>query len=180
MGPDHDPAHPPRFDLDADGRVTDVELAQAPPSRSWAALGLRGPAIVLRWFTRNLKRLVVLVLGVTILCAGALMLVLPGPGVLIIICGLAILATEFLWAERAMNATLARASKVSGAVTANTTGRVALALSALFLIVAGIVVFVFVAKYRMVGVTVTLAGVVGLAVLHPRVQRWLESKQHAR
>jgi uncharacterized protein (TIGR02611 family) len=179
MGRSPDRDERSRFDLDADGRVTDTDLARVTPPRRWARIGLRGPAIVLRWFTRNLKRLVVLVLGVTVLAAGVLMLVLPGPGVLIIIAGLAILATEFVWAERAMNATLARASKVSGAVTGNTTGRIALAVSALFLIAAGAVVFVFLDAYRMVGLTLALAGCVGLAVLHPRVQRWLASKQAA-
>jgi uncharacterized protein (TIGR02611 family) len=177
MPPKPDPEDLARFDVDADGRITDTDLARATPSRGWASIGLRGPAIVLRWFTRNLKRLVVLVLGVVVLSAGVLMLVLPGPGVLIIIAGLAILATEFVWAERAMNATLGRASKVSGAVTGNTTGRIVLAVSALFLITAGVVIFVFLATWRMVGLTVALAGVVGLAVLHPRIQRWLESKQ---
>jgi Putative transmembrane protein (PGPGW) len=179
MGRPEDPEELARFDVDADGQITDADLAQVTPPRRWASIGLRGPAIVLRWFTRNLKRLVVLVLGFTVLGAGVLMLVLPGPGVLIIIAGLAILATEFVWAERAMNATLSRASKVSGAVTGNTTGRIALAISALFLISAGAVVFIVVDPYRMVGLTVALAGVVGLAVLHPRVQRWLESKQAA-
>lgn len=172
-----DPDDLARFDVDADGRITDEDLAQAVPPRRWAAVGLRGPAIVLRWFTRNLKRLVVLVLGVTVLAAGVAMLVLPGPGVLIIIAGLAILATEFVWAERAMNATLSRASKVSGSVTGSATGRAMLAISALFLLSAGVVVFVLLPDWRMIGLTVALAGVVGLGVLHPRVQRWLESKQ---
>ena len=31
--------------------------------------------------------------------AGILMLVLPGPGIVVILVGLAILATEFAWAE---------------------------------------------------------------------------------
>jgi uncharacterized protein (TIGR02611 family) len=174
-----DPEELARFDLDQDGRITDTDLARAAPPRRWAALGLRGPGIVLRWFTRNAKRLVVLVLGCSVLLAGVAMLVLPGPGVLIIVAGLAILATEFVWAERAMNATLARASKVSGAVTGNTTGRIMLAVSALFLIASGVVVFLLLDTWRMAGLTISLAGVIGLAVLHPRVQRWLDAKQRA-
>lgn len=38
-------------------------------------------------------------IGSTILVAGILMLVLPGPGIVVIVIGLAILATEFAWAE---------------------------------------------------------------------------------
>jgi uncharacterized protein (TIGR02611 family) len=41
---------------------------------------------------------VVLAIGLTVLATGVAMLVLPGPGVLVIIVGLAILATEFAWA----------------------------------------------------------------------------------
>jgi hypothetical protein len=38
------------------------------------------------------------------------MLVLPGPGIIVIIAGLALLAREFIWAERALNYTKSKAS----------------------------------------------------------------------
>jgi uncharacterized protein (TIGR02611 family) len=34
---------------------------------------------------------------------GLAMLVLPGPGILLVIAGLAVLATEYVWAQRALN-----------------------------------------------------------------------------
>lgn len=46
------------------------------------------------------KRVAKIVIGFTILLLGAAMLVLPGPGVVTIIVGLAILGTEFVWARR--------------------------------------------------------------------------------
>jgi tellurite resistance protein TerC len=46
------------------------------------------------------KRLVVIVIGFTVLLAGVAMIVLPGPAVVVIPVGLAILATEFLWARK--------------------------------------------------------------------------------
>lgn len=46
-----------------------------------------------------LKRLVIFVTGSTVLALGVAMIVLPGPAILLIPAGLAILATEFLWAE---------------------------------------------------------------------------------
>jgi len=46
------------------------------------------------------KRLVVAVIGFTILAAGIAMIVLPGPAVVVIPIGLAILATEFIWAKK--------------------------------------------------------------------------------
>ncbi len=48
------------------------------------------------------KRVIKVVIGFTILLVGGAMLLLPGPGVLIIILGLAILGTEFVWAKKLM------------------------------------------------------------------------------
>jgi tellurite resistance protein TerC len=48
---------------------------------------------------RLAKQIVVAVIGGTILLGGVIMLVTPGPGVLIILLGLAILAMEFAWAR---------------------------------------------------------------------------------
>jgi len=45
------------------------------------------------------RRIVVAVIGGTILLLGIIMLVTPGPGIAIIILGLAILAIEFTWAK---------------------------------------------------------------------------------
>ena len=46
------------------------------------------------------KRLVIIVIGFTVLAAGIAMIVLPGPAILVIPIGLAILATEFIWAKK--------------------------------------------------------------------------------
>jgi uncharacterized protein (TIGR02611 family) len=46
------------------------------------------------------KRLIVTVIGFTVLVAGMAMIVLPGPAVVVIPIGLAILATEFIWARK--------------------------------------------------------------------------------
>ena len=49
-----------------------------------------------------MKRILVAIIGGTVLVLGITMLVLPGPAFLVIPAGLAILATEFLWARRAL------------------------------------------------------------------------------
>lgn len=46
------------------------------------------------------RRLIVFVVGFTVLLAGLAMLLLPGPGVVVTIAGLGVLGTEFLWARR--------------------------------------------------------------------------------
>jgi uncharacterized protein (TIGR02611 family) len=52
---------------------------------------------------RPLWRLIVLVVGSTVVLAGVAMLVLPGPAIIVIPAGLAILATEFAWAARLLH-----------------------------------------------------------------------------
>lgn len=52
-----------------------------------------------------MKRFFIALIGGTVVLAGVAMLVLPGPAVVVIPMGLAILATEFIWARRALRKT---------------------------------------------------------------------------
>jgi uncharacterized protein (TIGR02611 family) len=62
----------------------------------------------MKWFSKiwnieNIKvvrRVIVSVIGVTVLLIGVALLVLPGPAFIVIPIGLAILATEYAWARR--------------------------------------------------------------------------------
>lgn len=168
-----------RWDLDHDGRVTDTDLAMAPAPPGWARFGLRGPAIILRWFTRNAKRLAVFVVGVSVLAAGAAMLVLPGPGVLVLLVGLMILATEFAWAERALDRTAARASAAMVAVSGHAAGRGLLAVSGFGLVATGVVGAVALPDLRVPAVSLGVAGLIALVTLTGPAQRWLV-REHAR
>ncbi|HSA12140.1 MAG TPA: PGPGW domain-containing protein [Candidatus Paceibacterota bacterium] len=49
---------------------------------------------------KQIKRIVVAVVGGTVLAVGVVLIVLPGPAFLVIPVGLAILAVEFAWARR--------------------------------------------------------------------------------
>ena len=49
---------------------------------------------------RRIKRIVIAIIGFTVLLVGVAMMVLPGPAIVVIPLGLAILATEFVWARR--------------------------------------------------------------------------------
>jgi uncharacterized protein (TIGR02611 family) len=56
-----------------------------------------------RWPLDNIKvarRVIVSVVGATVLLTGIALLVLPGPALVVIPVGLAILATEYAWARR--------------------------------------------------------------------------------
>ena len=52
---------------------------------------------------RHVRRVVVFVLGISVLLVGIVMIVSPGPAVVVIPLGLGILATEFLWARRILD-----------------------------------------------------------------------------
>lgn len=49
---------------------------------------------------RVVKRIVITVIGVSVLTIGVVLLVLPGPAFIVIPIGLALLATEYAWARR--------------------------------------------------------------------------------
>ena len=57
---------------------------------------------------RQVRKLIVLVVGGTVLLIGVAMLVLPGPAFVVIPAGIAILATEFAWARRLLRQVKAR------------------------------------------------------------------------
>jgi uncharacterized protein (TIGR02611 family) len=52
---------------------------------------------------RGLKTAATAVIGFTVIAIGVVMLVLPGPGLVVIGFGLLILSAEFVWAQRALN-----------------------------------------------------------------------------
>ncbi len=64
-----------------------------------------------------MKKFFIALMGGTVVLIGVVMIVLPGPGLLVIAGGLAILATEFIWARRAMRnakGAFAKARRKSG------------------------------------------------------------------
>lgn len=66
---------------------------------------------VLRFMAHQSVRLSVAAVGFTVLAVGLVLLVTPGPGLLVIIAGLAILAHEFAWAAIALEKAKARAAQ---------------------------------------------------------------------
>ena len=67
--------------------------------------------MVLRFMLHQSVRLSVAALGFAVLTVGIVLLVTPGPGLLVIIAGLAILAHEFSWAATALDKARARAEQ---------------------------------------------------------------------
>ncbi len=72
--------------------------------------------VVWRFLRTSGKRIAVTIAGFAVLIAGVAMLVLPGPGLLVIIAGLAILATEYVWAQRLLSKAKEKAEQAKNAV----------------------------------------------------------------
>jgi uncharacterized protein (TIGR02611 family) len=92
-------------------------------------------------------KLVVTVVGGLVLIAGLVMMVTPGPGLLGIVAGLAILATEWDWADRWLTAArgrLQRARAMAGAMDPRVRRR-RIALTSGLAAVAAVVVTAYVA-----------------------------------
>ena len=70
---------------------------------------------ILRFIWRSTKRVVVFVVGVGLLVVGLILFVTPPPGILFVIAGLAVLATEFAWAEHLLNKARRQAEKAGHA-----------------------------------------------------------------
>jgi uncharacterized protein (TIGR02611 family) len=49
---------------------------------------------------KKIKKIIVAVIGFTVLVFGILLIVFPGPAFIVIPIGLSILATEFVWAKK--------------------------------------------------------------------------------
>lgn len=81
------------------------------------------PSEVLRFAFRSTKRVVVSVVGAAFVLAGLAMLVLPGPGILVIALGFAILGTEYAWAAAALARTR-RSAEAAARMTRDGVGRV--------------------------------------------------------
>jgi uncharacterized protein (TIGR02611 family) len=58
---------------------------------------------MMRVLARLARRGGVFIVGVALLVAGTAMLVLPGPGIAVILLGLVVLAKEFSWARRVLD-----------------------------------------------------------------------------
>jgi len=63
---------------------------------------------------RQAKRLIIAVIGFTVLFIGIALLVLPGPAFIVIPVGLGILATEFIWARSLLEKVKTKFQKLKG------------------------------------------------------------------
>ena len=87
----------------------------------------------------RIVRVVVAIFGFLVVLAGLAMLVLPGPGLLVIAIGLGILALEFVWAERLLERTVDKMDEATDAVKRSSRKQRAFGVALLVLGAAGLV-----------------------------------------
>ncbi len=71
---------------------------------------------VTSWARRSAKRMAIGVIGAVLILAGLVCLVLPGPGLVLVVAGLAVLASEFAWASSALEAAKRKAGDAESVV----------------------------------------------------------------
>ena len=110
---------------DADATLAELNARDEDRRVEGRAERSRGQAVLFplqvvgRFITRNGKRVGVTIAGFALILVGAALLVLPGPGWLLIFAGLAVLATEYVWAQRLLNAAKQKAKQAKNKVTGN-------------------------------------------------------------
>ena len=109
---------------EAEAFVEELSDEGLEPARRWHHHPAFVPfKVVMAFIGRNAKRVAVTVIGLVMVLAGVLMLVLPGPGILTIVAGLAILASEYVWAEKLLHAAKTRAAQAKDAAVKRVRGR---------------------------------------------------------
>jgi uncharacterized protein (TIGR02611 family) len=79
----------------------------------------------MRGLTRLLRRIAVTIVGTVILVVGVVLLVAPGPGLLVILLALLVFAVEYEWARRRLAAVQARARSAADKAAASRTATAA-------------------------------------------------------
>ena len=104
-------------EVDASAVVAGMRMAEPGVERRWHEHPVFAPPkAVGRFIARSGKRIAVTIAGFAVLLAGVILLVLPGPGWLLIFLGLAILGTEYVWAQRLLNIAKQKAGQAKDAV----------------------------------------------------------------
>jgi hypothetical protein len=120
-------------------------------SASWHAGWMKG-------LVRLLRRIAVTVAGTVILAVGVVLLVAPGPGLLVIVLALIVFAVEYEWARRHLAGVRARARSAADKAAAS---RVATASAVLFglgaIALGGVLIFTDVLPLSGLGVGASVA-----------------------
>ena len=97
-------------------REQTMRFCLATDLRTVSSGSAQGIFSVMPYYLRPLRRAVVLMAGIIVLLLGIVMLIAPGPGILTMMLGLGILATEFVWARRLLKRIREKAIRITNSL----------------------------------------------------------------
>ena len=104
-------------EIDAEAVVAEIEASDPGIAKLWHDHPAWVPfKAVGRFIRKSGKRIAVTIAGFAVLIVGIVLIPLPGPGWLIVFSGLAILATEYVWARRLLNYAKAKVGQAKDVV----------------------------------------------------------------
>ncbi|MFD1831469.1 TIGR02611 family protein [Streptomyces desertarenae] len=134
--------------IGAKGGGASGSLGRVKTESKEGALGSRAPHFIKSSRALHLSWQVgVFLVGSAVVFAGVLMLALPGPGWLVIFSGLAIWATEFVWAQLVLRWTRRKVSEAAKRALDPKVRRRNMLITALGLAVAAALIGVYLARY---------------------------------
>ncbi len=102
---------------DASEVVAEISSVDPEAARRWHDHPAVVPfKVVALFIARNGRRVAITIAGVVVVLVGVALLVLPGPGWLLIFVGLSILGTEYVWAQRLLRAAKEKANNAKDKV----------------------------------------------------------------
>ncbi|MFS4097736.1 TIGR02611 family protein [Streptomyces sp. AF1A] len=125
--------------------------APGPDGEGERGLGSRAPAFVRARPLLHLSWQVgVFVVGLAVVAGGVLLLPLPGPGWVVIFCGMAIWATEFVWAQLVLRWTKRKVTEAAQRALDPKVRRRNVILTVIGLLVVAVLVGIYVRKFGLV------------------------------
>ncbi|MFI8293112.1 TIGR02611 family protein [Streptomyces sp. ms191] len=127
------------------------ERSGEPAADGEAELGSRAPAFIKARRSLHLSWQVgVFIVGLAVVGAGIVMLPLPGPGWLVIFGGMAIWATEFVWAQLVLRWTKRKVTEAAQRALDPKVRRRNIILTTIGLVIIGVLVGIYLWKYGFV------------------------------
>ncbi|QNP73786.1 TIGR02611 family protein [Streptomyces roseirectus] len=118
------------------------------PGKGDAGLGSKAPAFIKKSRTLHLSWQVgVFVVGLAVVVLGIIMLPLPGPGWVVIFAGMAIWATEFVWAQLVLRWTKRKVTEAAQRALDPKARRRNIILTSVALVIIGVLAGVYLWKY---------------------------------
>ncbi|MDG5806760.1 TIGR02611 family protein [Streptomyces ossamyceticus] len=133
---------------DGSNRETDAANSEADVAKKEAPLGSRAPEFVKARRMLHLSwQVAVFIIGLAVVVAGVIMLPLPGPGWVVIFGGMAIWATEFVWAQLVLRWTKRKVTEATQRALDPRVRRRNLILTSIGLVIVAVLMGVYLWKF---------------------------------